>query len=143
MPAASAPCGTAFSWKTLLAAVCGLNPNRAGRTISTAAALCGSLWGADTSIKLNYIRLRAGSGAQAAAARAGCPTRERLFEEPREVNLPPALKKLVLATVLTAVSSVPAHGANARANARAKEPSAEKAPGGYEFSFDTLLEEAK
>jgi glucans biosynthesis protein len=55
------------------------------------------------------------------------------------VNLPPALKKLVLATLLTAASSVPAHGANARA----QEPSADAPPGGYEFSFDTLLEDAK
>jgi glucans biosynthesis protein len=49
------------------------------------------------------------------------------------------MKKLVLATLLTAASSVPAHGAPART----KQPSTQKAPGGYPFSFDTLLEEAK
>jgi len=51
--------------------------------------------------------------------------------------LPLALKKLVLATLLTAASSVPARSANPRA----EEPT--KAAGGYDFSFDTLLEEAK
>ncbi len=53
--------------------------------------------------------------------------------------MPPAVKKLVIATVLTAASSIPAHGANARA----EKPSAEKEAGGYQFSFETLLEEAK
>src|ERR1700728_3275624 len=49
------------------------------------------------------------------------------------------MQKLVLATLLTTAPSLPAHGANARP----EEPSAQKAAGGYPFSFDTLLEEAK
>ena len=53
--------------------------------------------------------------------------------------MPVALKKLVLATVLAAASSVPARGANARA----EKQGAEKVAAGYGFSFETLLEEAK
>lgn len=53
--------------------------------------------------------------------------------------MPLAVKKLVLATVLTAASSVPTLGANARA----EKPSAEKEGAGYQFSFEILLEEAK
>ena len=49
------------------------------------------------------------------------------------------MQKLVLATLLTTASSLPAHGANARP----EEPRTEKTAGGYPFSFDTLLEEAK
>jgi glucans biosynthesis protein len=55
------------------------------------------------------------------------------------MNLPVDLKKLVFATVLTAASSVPALGANARTG----EPTPPKAAGGYPFSVDSLLEEAK
>jgi periplasmic glucans biosynthesis protein len=55
------------------------------------------------------------------------------------VILPVGLKKLALATVLTAASGVPARSANTHGG----QPSAEKAAGGYEFSFETLLEEAK
>ena len=47
------------------------------------------------------------------------------------------MQKLVLATLLTAASSLPAQGANART----EEPSTQKAAGGYPFSFDALLEE--
>src|SRR5450631_793951 len=44
-------------WKALLAAVCGLNPNRAGRTMSTAAALCGSgAVATDCGMAPNYTR---------------------------------------------------------------------------------------
>ena len=49
------------------------------------------------------------------------------------------MQKLVLATLLTAASSLPAQGANTRP----EEPSTQKAAGGYPFSFDTLLEQAK
>src|SRR6202167_6575856 len=49
------------------------------------------------------------------------------------------MQKLVLATLLTAASSLPAQGANARP----EEPSTQKAAEGYPFSFDTLLEQAK
>ena len=49
------------------------------------------------------------------------------------------MQKLMLATLLTAASSLPAHGANARP----EEPSTQKAADGYPFSFDTLLEQAK
>jgi glucans biosynthesis protein len=45
----------------------------------------------------------------------------------------------MLATLLTAASSLPAQGAKAPP----APPSADKAAGGYQFSFDTLLAEAK
>jgi glucans biosynthesis protein len=49
------------------------------------------------------------------------------------------MQKLMLATLLTAASSLPAQGATARP----EKPSTPKAVGGYPFSFDTLLEQAK
>ena len=60
-------------------------------------------------------------------------------EEAKDMNLPVDMQKLVLATLLTTASSLPAHGAIARP----AEPSTHKAAGGYRFSYDTLLEEAK
>src|SRR5580692_855741 len=67
------------------------------------------------------------------------PTRASATKNTRDLNLPVDIQKLVLATLLTAASSLPAQGANARP----EEPSTQKAAGGYPFSFDTLLEQAK
>jgi glucans biosynthesis protein len=55
------------------------------------------------------------------------------------VHLPVAVKKLVFVTLLGAASSVPAHGASAGT----AEPSPHNSAGGYKFSFDTLLEQAR
>jgi periplasmic glucans biosynthesis protein len=60
-------------------------------------------------------------------------------------NLPAAMKKVVLASMLAAASGAAAVAANppAKHPKAAKTPAAEKAPGGYAFSYDTLLAEAK
>ena len=77
-------------------------------------------------IKLNYIRVRAypAPARERCGSGGGCPTRQRASEETREMNLPVALKKLVLATVLTAASRRPRPSS---ANTHAGQPSAEKA----------------
>jgi glucans biosynthesis protein len=55
------------------------------------------------------------------------------------MHLPVAVKKLVFATLLGAASSVPVHGASAGT----AKPSPHSAAAGYQFNFDTLLEQAR